>query len=280
MIFLVKCIRHEMKKAFMQWETWVVIAVCFAIMFLGLAEHFIWFEDYFIEPARPRSDRYMLVSSSMGYIYALVLAPLLASIPCACSYYREKESHADIILAAKFGRGKYYIGKLIAVALTGFIVSVLPLVLQYIICMIFMPEGDIYYLWFSVYDSLESYNDMVINTTVFPNLYMNHQDLSVFIHIALCGAWTMGLAMLTYTISLYFRKNIVITLTASTIFNIIYMLVMDILGLAYLIPGNYFYPGSGTSGTNFIAFVIVLAVLILINIALLTIKLVTRKDIV
>lgn len=277
---MINYIRHEFKKVFLQWETWVVIAVCFAIVFFGMAEHFMWFEDRFIEPTRPRSDRYMLVSSSIGYIYALVLAPLLASIPCACSYYREKESRTDVILATKFGRGKYYIGKLIAVAVTGFIVSVLPLVLQYIMCMIFMPEGDIYYLWSSVYDSIESYNDMIINTTVFPYLYMNNQDLSVFVHIAICGAWTMGLAMLTYTISLHFRKNIVITLVASTIINIVYTIAMDALSLSYLTPSKYFYPGSGVTGANFSAFVIMLAVLILINIVLLTIKLVRKRDII
>lgn len=86
--------------------------------------------------------------------------------------------------------------------------------------------------------------------------------------------------MLTYTVSLFFRKNLVITMSVSTVLNLIVMLVLQSLKLSHLSIYKYLIPVPGVYNMNLPALVIMFAVLILANVVLLTIKLVARKDII
>lgn len=183
MIILIKYIRHEFKKVFLQWETWVVIAVCFAIAMLANIEILSWFHAEYFELVEYRPYCSMLLLSSVGQVHLMFLGSLLASIPCACSYYKERSSRSDVILISKLGRSKYYISKIIVAAITGFAVAVLPLIIQYLFSFIaipldstmpFLADGSVY---------RGTSDEIMMTTTVFPELFMNYPNLTVFAHI-------------------------------------------------------------------------------------------------
>lgn len=277
---MARYIRHEIKKMFMQKETWIVIAICFGIAFVGMLESVFGLENI-TDRGRFvfRPDYYMLNTSTVGTLYLLMLAPFIASIPCACSYFKENSSHMDAIIISRVGRNRYYTAKMIVVAVTGFVVAVLPLALQYIMCMLTVPSGNILHSFTMSAYKWDFCNDIITTTVLFPELYINYPDLSVFVHIAICGLWMMGMTMLTYTISLYFRKNIIITMVLSSAINLIYTLILDALNLHYLTPTIYFFPGHGAQKAGFTAFIIMWGILMLINVLLLTFKLKNKKDI-
>lgn len=277
---MIKYLKHEFKKVFLQWETWVVLAACCAIAMFANIEILNWFHAEYFELVEYRPYCSMLLLSSVGQLHLMFLGSLLASIPSACSYYRERHNHSDVILISKLGRNKYYISKIIVAAITGFTVAVLPLTIQYLFSIIAVPLDNTMPFLADGSAYRGTSDEIMMTTTVFPKLFMNYPNLTVFAHIGLFGLWVMGLTMLTYTVSLFFHKNLVITMSVSTVLGLIVMLVLQALKLSYLSIYKYLIPVPGVYNMNFSAFMLTFAVLILINIVLLAIKLVAKKDII
>lgn len=155
------CIKYEIKKMFMQWETWAVIAVCFAVAFITDIETLSWFPDEFAETAKLRSDRTMFSTSSIGHLQILFLGSLLASIPCACSYYKEKTDKSDLLLISRMGRTQYYTSKALVTFVTGFVIAVLPELIHYLFCVIAVPAKELNLS--KVYDVYTENYDIALN---------------------------------------------------------------------------------------------------------------------
>lgn len=104
---------------------------------------------------------------------------------------------------------------------------------------------------------------------------MNYPTLDTLVHFVIYGLWVAMLTFFTYTVSLFFRKNIVITLAVSTVVN---MIVVSFVpqSLSYAT-----YSGTTVSTTerNFPAFVLLWAILVLINIIMLAVKIRCKKDV-
>lgn len=65
--------------------------------------------------------------------------PLLASLPYAVSLYREFRSGYTSQMVTRCGRGRYYISKFIAVFISGGLVVMLPLLLNFLISACYLP---------------------------------------------------------------------------------------------------------------------------------------------
>ena len=273
---MVQYIKHELKKIFLRWETWVVLAICFAVALAGIIETLSFFPDKFIETAKPRYHRSMLRSFGTGQIWLLFLGFIAASIPCACSYFEENTNKSDIILISKIGRTQYYLSKFIVTAIVGFIIAVLPLLVHYVLCMIAVPGKDALIIVNGVYNNGDS---IIEDTTIFTRLFMNHPDLNVFVHIGIFGLWGMMLTLFTYTISLFFRKKLILNLAISTILSLAFELLLNSLKLGYLGVYSYLNPGPGSYNTNFPAFMILWGAFMLINVVMLAVKIKAKKDI-
>lgn len=278
MIFLARCISNEIKKMFMRWETWVVIVLCFALAFFSNIETLSWFPDTFIETAKPPNERTMFTFSSFGHIYILFLSFMLASIPCACSYYSERSSRMDVIIISKEGRAQYYIGKAIVIFITAFVVALLPLLVHYLFCLIALPQKEIMFARYidSVYtDNYDGGVLGVLDATLFPYLYMNCPIADAIVHFMIFALWVAVMTMFTYTVSLFFRKNIVITFATSTLLNIAALFLVP----KYLYYGTY----SGTAPTtnlNFPAYIAFWGALLLLNVLMIAVKIKWKRDII
>ena len=273
---MVQYIKHELKKIFLRWETWVVLAICFAVALAGIIETLSFFPDRFIETAKPRYHRSMLRSFGTGHIWLLFLGFIAASIPCACSYFEENTNKSDIILISKIGRTQYYMSKYIVTAIVGFIISVLPLAIHYVLCMIAVPGKEALILVTDVYANGDS---IIEDTTIFTRLFMNHPDLTAFVHIGIFGLWGMMLTLFTYTISLFFRKKLILNLVISTILSLAFELLLNSFKLWNLEVYSYLNPGPGSYNTNFPAFMILWCAFMLINAVMLAVKIKAKKDI-
>lgn len=272
---MTRCISNEIKKMFMRWETWAVIALCFALAFFSNMETLSWFPDTFIETAKAPNERTMFTFSSFGHIYILFLSFMLASIPCACSYYSERSSRMDVIIIAKEGRAQYYIGKAIVIFITAFVVALLPLLVHYLFCLIALPQKEIMFARYVQYIYTDNYDRGVLDSALFPYLYMNCPIADAIVHFMIFALWVAMMTMFTYTVSLFFRKNIVITFVTSTLLNI---------ALLFLVP-KYLYYGtySGTAptaGLNFPAYIVFWGALLLLNVLMIAVKIKWKRDII
>lgn len=274
-IFLAKCISNEIKKMFMSWETWVVITVCFALAFVSNLETLSWFPDTIIETAKTPNERTMFTMSSFGHIYILFLSFMLASIPCACSYYSERNNRSDVIIISKEGRTKYYIAKAIVTFITGFCVALLPLLIHYLFCIIALPQKEIMFarLVQGVYS--DNYDRGVLDATLVPYFYMNYPAIDAILHFVIFALWVAVMTLFTYTISLFFRINIVVTGATSTLLNIAGMFIVP----SHLLYSKY----AGTlpdASLNFPEYIALWGALLLLNVIMLAVKIKWKRDII
>lgn len=190
----------------------------------------------------------MLYLSMVGQIALIFLFPLLAAVPAALSYVEEKKSRTNVLLIAKGGHARYYWGKAAAVALSGFLVFVLPLLLNYLFCVIALPAQKLTSSD-NVYDkNLWS----MLDSALFPQLQMNRPALNMLAHIGLFGLWGMGLALFTYAVSLHFCKNTVVNLLLPAVVYIALVFAFSFLKLDWLIIPNYFLVAPVFNNVNLI----------------------------
>ena len=167
----------------------------------------------FFEYGATPENKSMIWESWIGQVAVLFFIPVMATFPAACSYFEEKRRNCTGLIQIRSGRKQYYFCKLFAVMISGFAVSTLPFLLNYMFCLIAIPRPDC-----PTVDTIQHLQGVyqkgdVLGTwrILFPSLFLNHPVLYVLVHIALTGIWGMNIAAVSYAISLYFRKNIVIT---------------------------------------------------------------------
>lgn len=78
-------------------------------------------------------------------------------------------------------------------------------------------------------------------SALFPQLQANYPALNALVQIGLFGLWGMGLALLTYAVSLHFCKNTVVNLLLPTVGYMVLMLAFSFFKLNWLIIPNYFF---------------------------------------
>ena len=279
-----KMFRHEMKKIFSRWEVWGVLAVCCLLALAAFAEvqGATLIKGYmnpiydivpeakgiYLEMADSPEMGGMLYLSMIGQIVLIFLLPLLAAVPAACSYVEEKKSRTNMLLIAKGGHARYYWSKAAAVALSGFLVFVLPLLLNYLFCVIALPAQRLTSLNGAYYANLWSRLD----SALFPQLQINRPALDMLAHIGLFGLWGMGLALLTYAVSLYFCKNTVVNLLLPTVGYMVLMLAFSFFKLSQLIIPNYFLIAPVFNNINLIIPFVGLALPLCVSAVLIWIK--------
>lgn len=248
-----KMFRHEMKKIFSRWEVWGVLAVCCLLALAAFAEvqgttlmrgykHTTYdvvpeAKGIYLELADSPEMGSMLYLSMIGQIALIFLLPLLAAVPAGCSYVEEKKSRVNVLLIAKGGHVRYYWSKAAAVALSGFLVFVLPLLMNYLFCVIALPAQGPVPVNGEIYQSDPWWK---FESALFPQLQANYPALNALVQIGLFGLWGMGLALLTYAVSLHFCKNTVVNLLLPTVGYMVLMLIFSFFKLDWLIIPNYF----------------------------------------
>jgi hypothetical protein len=260
-------------------ELWIVLVLCAAFALAGLIESTSSpFNasriDLTIESPTMAS---MLYNASIGTLL-LHLIPLLASFPCACFYFEEMKNNSLVLYVSRTKPSLYYFSKTIVIAITAFVVSILPFVLNQLFCLLAYP--------FPVYGVFaeDAYRQTSIqynaNRILFLQLYMNHPLLNACVHIFFIGIYGAAMALLSYAISLFFRKNLIVALSATTIVSLVSILVFSAFKANFLIVQNYFLLIPLIKDVSVWPLFIELAVLLFISFLLITLKLKRHKEII
>jgi hypothetical protein len=260
-------------------ELWVVLTVGALIALLGLMESTndafnIFKTTITIESPTQAS---MLYGASTGTLL-LCLLPLLATFPCACFFFEEYKSGSIVLYISRAKPILYYYSKTIVIAVTAFLVSILPYVLNLLFCLLAypFPQGGVF--------SEEAYNPVAIATaidrTLFTSLYLNHPLWDAFAHIFFVGIFGMVMALLSYSITLFFRKNLLVALCTTTLLGLAQILIVTSFRLYNWGIHDYFLLIPLVENITIAPLLIELTVLLGISVSLIALKLKRFKDIV
>lgn len=212
-----RCMKYEFKSMAAQPEFLAVLVLGCLFSLLGF-----YSEDYgdyggfrFVmvcfSPLSPAPEYgSLLYSNVFGRMLYQFMCPIMASIPAACSYYREKKNHMDALLIPAFGRGNYIGAKLLTAFLVGFAVSTLPFVLNMYFTEIIFPRNEmVTAVDPAFYDGMAQ---LAGKWNVFGDLMFSQPLINHSLHIALVGLWSAGAALLSLGISFFFRRHYFINL--------------------------------------------------------------------
>ena len=152
-------------------------------------------------------------------------------------------------MLTRTSRRAFFGGKALVSFLSGFVISVLPYLLNYALCLIAVSRKSAVSVSTvnlgSVYEySVAGWLDRVL----FPGLYLNHPVFNMILLIACGGIWGGGMALLAYGVSLYYRKHIVLAAALPGIAVLLVGLLLSAFGWDQLfIPFQFgLYSGRST----------------------------------
>lgn len=215
----------------------LIIACLLSLLSLIGHPRYHFYMEYNITAPSPEQGAF-LYSNVYGKLLCQFICPILASIPVACSYFKEKQSGLDALLIPACGRGNYISAKVLMTFLTGFFISILPFLLNMLYAEFVFPRNELVSL-----DTPNLYSDRLqrlLDGSLFGQLMLTHPALDHFLHISLVGLWSAGAALLTLGISLFFRKHYIINLLLGTLVIMFAVLVLNAAELYACNPQEHF----------------------------------------
>lgn len=178
--------------------------------------------------------------------FFLILTPLLAAFPCAWFYHEESENHSATVYCTRGKLAHYYYSKALVVAVTAFVVTVLPLLISQMFTLLAAPFPAHGIFSNGVYPGHDrgGFDVKTFGVTMhvlFPRLYMNAPLLDALAHVGLFGLFGAAMGLLSYAVTLFYRKNLVITLAAPAVLALAYLLLLNTTGLGILTVQSVLY---------------------------------------
>jgi len=222
-----------------------------------------------------------MTGNDLGAVTAMfvILLPLLVSFPCAWFYHKEMDMN---LVPSLISRGKYrnyYISKAIVICTTGFVLTVIPLIINLLFHLVAYPFSAHGIFSESAYKGFGTISQaMVMNNVTFPLLYINKPVINALVHILLIGIFGAGMGILTYAITLYFRKNIVITLATTTVLGLLLLIINSYTMTATIWPQAIVYT-SPLSSMKISVFITEMIILFGLCIFMLVYKISKQRDV-
>lgn len=160
----------------------------------------------------PSAEKVFILAEGTETIGALVfnyLFPLCAVLPFADSYILEKEFNTLPLYIPKTGVKRFFAGKMIAVATSAFIVTVIPLLFNAFLCVCTFPL-QVNDFWQLSNDQSFYYTSLRINNLFFPMLSIQHPYLINFLSIVLIGLFCAIMAAFVCQVSFFINQRIIV----------------------------------------------------------------------
>jgi len=275
-------IKCEFKKMFKrnEWLYALAIGILFAVFGL-MAKTNDAYKNVFNLLSTIESPTQSAMTHTAGVIDLLVcLLPMLVSLPCAWFYHEEMSNHSISVLLTRGTLKQYLFSKAIVISLSGFVLAVLPLVANLCLCLLAYPFPAHGIFAESAYSNgMGISQTTVIGSAMFPTLYMNSPVLDALIHIALFGLFGSVAGLLTFAITLYFRKHIIVTLGLTTVAGVMIILVLGIFGAGRYMPQSIVYTDPNTLVASLPVFVTEMLLILCAVMLMLAIKLRRHRDV-
>lgn len=238
---------YEIKKIWQRQEIWIVLIASALIAVVGFFNACNT-NSMFIDCGTTletiySSEKYTLLDGGgdIGLIVVLCIMPILATIAAGASYGEEKKARLVSVLVSRGKRSAYYIAKVIAIAITAFVCSTLPFLLNGLFAVLAVPIKEVAPLVsFNLYGNNSALYSYETGHMLFPTLYLNFPMLNYLAHLMLIGLYGIGLALLTYGISFFYHKSKVMLILLPMIIHFVIFILQTAFQLVQYNIVSYF----------------------------------------
>lgn len=274
----IMAVKADLKRLWSRYEFVVVlfIGALFAVMGLLESNYENGFFGTYNTLKAPHMASILGFNQSGGILHVLI--PFLATFPCAWYYHSDQEHHLVPLLLSRMGRYPYFVGRALAVSLSSFVVVVFPYLINLILSLLAYPLPAYGLLTDGVYD-LYPDHFATMQKVLFPELFLNQPILHALLIIFLIGIYGALMGLLSYSITLYFRKNMATTMLLTTVLSFASVFLLNVLRLSdwnihYHLTVNY---SCNTGMLEIVA--IEFLILFLINVGMIAGKVIVNKDV-
>ncbi len=272
------CILHEFKKLYYKKTTWFLIFTSAVIAVLSLIYHMV---DYpWISHTgyiKSMCEVSLIRDSTIGLFLLPFIIPLFSSIMHSDTFFNEKTHKTTAVYIVKKGRRVYFWSKAIVVFFSSLFISMLPFIINQLLCQIAYPLHEIrvdpgYYLPFNL-----EYEQSRLS---YPGLYYNRPLVYNYLHILLVGIYGATLGLVSFIFSLFYKKhNKLVMLSFSTIYSFIIALFAITINMNDYVIMYYLLGQPTIKGVNIMNFYYMIAFLLLPGILLLFYRIRVERDI-
>jgi hypothetical protein len=231
------------------------LLIGFSICFLQLifsvisASHFLHPADFFSPYTKWIGID--LISSFKTMYYFLL--PLIATIGVGNIIQQDKNNGFLYVSLSKTNEKKYFTTFFFTSFLIGFIVITLPLLFNFLVAFLFLPNVPV--------DPIINSNiGLSVTSTFFPDLYFSHPFIHVLFYIALSGFFGGIFSLLSVSFSFYYNNQFSVL-----IIGFIIQIVLTILNLfiSFPISPMFFLPEIQTIHHGSLLYITILAISLL-----------------
>lgn len=258
-----RLILYEFKKIYYRHTTWIMLLISTIIALLALLIQFTklpWIpEKNSIAAAFEAS---LIWRNPLTFMVLVIITPLSASIIHSDTYFNEYSNKLAYVMITKVGRYNYYIGKVIVVIITSFIVSILPFFLNQLLCIISFPSQTL--MTFNGWGIYENSYQYLLDKIKYKNLFFSNPLIYNYLHILFVGVYGVVMGVLSYTFSLYYTKQWGYIIIFPTLLTFGLLLIASATGMNDMILVNYLvsYPIIKNIDVNILYIFFILSILL------------------
>lgn len=210
-----------------------------------------------------------------------VLMPLIAVAAFADSYYTDCENHTIYAVLSKCTLKHYYFGKLICVFISGFIVIIIPLLINFMLNLAVFPiTSTVEFLngFGQIQNQLYTSYPKDLLPIFFYRLFCTNQYLYELVYLLISSVFGGIFAVMTYQISFVFKGNRILL-------NCLLFIIINLLSVVLgKLPVNinlqsYIFAGYVGSGQSYFGLLIIISASILFIAAFIPIDIKRMKNI-
>ncbi|MDR0859150.1 MAG: hypothetical protein LBN97_08980 [Oscillospiraceae bacterium] len=167
----------------------------------------------------------LIYGQNMLRILYILLVPIIAALSYADSYFVENRDGVFLfVMTRRKFKLPYFLNKAIVIFVISFVLTVLPLVVNQLLCLyVFSPETTINGQMNTPYD-LGFFNEEEFSM-IYPVSAESFPIRTSFTYIALTGLYGSALALAAFSVTLFYRKNRASVLIAPLLAALVWELV-------------------------------------------------------
>jgi len=194
----------------------IAIIVCIFIVVLDAIQDYVLFRigyDHLSVFEKWIGVRYF----SYGSIVWNFLFPIIVSIPYATSLRNEMKTRYSLMIVTVIGKRKYFFVKSMIACLSGFIISAITLILDFMILSCYNP---------AYYPLIDSMTTSILQNDMLSSYFYSSPFCYCAIWFCIISFWAANFSLFTMAISLIIKKETIALITSEIIF-IIQAIVSD-----------------------------------------------------
>lgn len=175
--------------------------------------------------------------SVFSYLYFMIL-PLLASLPHGDSFFTDVKKGVISNICIRTGKKDYYFAKYLSTFLSGGIVVIIPLLLNFLLSALLLP---------SMKPEVAFWNTTVNEKSAFPNIYFTHPLIYILIYIFIIFIFSGFFGTLSLVCSYYVNYHFLVIISPFICY-IFLIAFFGLIGIETFQPNNFLHPAYGENG--------------------------------